>query len=55
MLNNKYININFIIIFILLINNIQEAYISIPFKIYRNQEPSSYASIEDYFFYQTEL
>ena len=56
MWNTKlYININYLIILILFINNAQASYIHIPFKIYKNQEPSAYSSIEDYFFYQTEL
>ena len=55
MLKNKYININFIIIFILFINNIHLSYVTIPFKIFREQEPSTYTSIEDFFTYQSDL
>ena len=40
---------------LLFINKSLLSYVSIPFKIYRGEEPSTYSSIEDYFTYQTEL
>ena len=50
------INKNFLLFLILLfINKSLLSYVSIPFKIYRGEEPSTYSSIEDYFTYQTEL
>ena len=45
----------FFLLIIIIINNSNPSYVRIPFKIYREEEPSSYSSIEDYFTYQTEL
>ena len=39
----------------LFINNIHLSYVTIPFKIFREQEPSTYTSIEDFFTYQSDL
>ena len=49
----KYIFYLFLIL--LFINYTKLSYVSIPFKIYHEEEPSKYSSIEDYFTYQSEL
>ena len=52
----NHINRNFLLfLIILLINRSLLSFVSIPFKIYHEEEPSSYSSIEDYFTYQSEL
>ena len=52
----NHINRNFLLfLIILLINKSLLSFVSIPFKIYHEEEPSSYSSIEDYFTYQSEL
>ena len=43
------------ILIILLSEKSKSSYITIPFKIYKGEEPTTYNSIEDYFTYQTEL
>ena len=48
-------NIFFIYIILIFVNNSNQAYVTIPFKIYWNEEPSKYSSIEDYFTYQSDL
>ena len=45
----------FLFFIIIFINNSNLSYVSIPFKIYREEEPSTYSSIEDYFIYQSDL
>lgn len=53
---NIKININFFICIILIfINNSNQAFVTIPFKIHIDDEPSEYSSIEDYFTYQSNL
>ena len=45
----------FSLLIFLNINNSKSSYVTIPFKIYRDPEPSTYSSIEDYFTYNSEL
>ena len=53
MWNNKFHIIFSLIIIIISIS--EESYVSIPFKIYREDEPSTYSTIEEYLTYQTDL
>ena len=45
----------FSLLIFLNINNSKSSYVTIPFKIYRDPEPSTYSSLEDYFTYNSEL
>jgi hypothetical protein len=55
MWNNKFQIIFLLIIIIIILNISYESYVSIPFKIYREDEPSIYTTIEDYFTCQSDL
>ena len=55
MWNNKFQIIFSLIIIIIILNISCESYVNIPFKIYREDEPSIYTTIEDYFTYQSNL
>ena len=45
----------YIVILILLCNYIITSYVTIPFQIYKKDEPNQYSSLEDYFKYNSDL
>ena len=47
--------IKILLLLFLNINISQSSYVTIPFKIHRDPEPSTYSSIEDYFTYHSDL
>ena len=51
---NKFI-IYYLLILLIIIEKYHPSFITIPFKIYKDEEPSEYSSVEDYFIYQSEL